>query len=125
MSIYKEASKLKLRFSTEKGLLSVEQLWDLSQSQLSTAIKAVKKILVKDNDDELSFLETNIVVDTENQLRFDILKDIYMSKKDEADKIRNIASVKAHNRRIDELIAMKQESELQNMSIAELERLRK
>lgn len=122
---FKDASRLKLRFATDKGLLSAEQIWDLNQSQLSSAIKAVKKVLVKDNDDELSFLESNTVVDTENQLRFDILKDVYLTKKKEAEEIRDAASIKAHNQKIDALIAMKQESQLQEMSIEDLEKLRK
>jgi hypothetical protein len=124
--MYKEASRLKLRFGViGSGVLSVEQLWDLSQTQLASAIKAVKKVLVKDNDDELSFLENKNVVDTENQLRFDILKDIYMTKKGEAEEIRNVAATKEHNKKIDELIAAKQESKLQELSIEELEKLRK
>ena len=55
--MYKQASRLKLRFQTNVGLLSVEQLWDLTQTQLANAIKAVKKVLKKNDDDELSFLE--------------------------------------------------------------------
>jgi hypothetical protein len=125
MSMYKEASMLKLRFTTQVGVLSVEQLWDLTQSQLSTTIKNVKKVLTKDNDDELSFLETNNVVDTENQLRFDILKDIYLTKKSEQETLRTLAEDKAHNNKIDTLIAMKKESQLQEMTIEELEKLRK
>ena len=125
MSMYKEASMLKLRFTTQVGVLSVEQLWDLTQSQLSTVIKNVKKVLTKDNDDELSFLETNNVVDTENQLRFDILKDIYLTKKSEQERLRNIAETKEFNKKIDTLIAMKKESQLQEMTIEELEKLRK
>jgi hypothetical protein len=123
--MYKEASMLKLRFTTQVGVLSVEQLWDLTQSQLSTVIKNVKKVLTKDNDDELSFLETNNVVDTENQLRFDILKDIYLTKKSEQERLRNIAETKEFNKKIDTLIAMKKESQLQEMTIEELEKLRK
>lgn len=123
--MFKQASKMKLRFATERGVLSAEQLWDLTQSQLSTAIKTVKKVLVKDNDDELSFLESNKVVDTENQLRFDILKDVYLTKKKEMEEIRDAATVKAHNQKIDTLIAAKQDSQLQEMSIDELEKLRK
>jgi hypothetical protein len=125
MSVYKEASMLKLRFTTQVGVLSVEQLWDLTQSQLSTTIKNVKKVLTKDNDDELSFLETNNVVDKENQLRFDILKDIYLTKKSEQERLRNIAETKEFNKKIDTLIAMKKESQLQEMTIEELEKLRK
>ena len=81
MSNYKQASKLQLRFQTNRGNLSVEQLWSLSLTDLASAIKAVKKVLKgTDDDDELSFLDENKTVDTENQLRFNILKDIYVDK---------------------------------------------
>lgn len=123
--MYKQASQLKLRFQTSVGQLSVEQLWDLSQSQLSNAIKAVKKVLKKNDDDELSFLEDTKEVDVENQLRFDILKDVYMTKKKETEEIRNAAEIKAHNAKIDALIAEKQEGQLKELSIDELKKLRK
>ena len=123
--MYKQASKLKLRFQTNKGILSVEQLWDLSQTDLSNAVKAVKKILKKTDDDELSFLEDSKVVDVENQLRFDILKDVYLTKKKEAEELRDAAETKAHNQKILTLIAEKQEGKLKEMSIEELEKLLK
>jgi len=124
--MYKKASQLKLRFPTKVGLLSVEQLWDLSQTELSTTIKAVKKILKKnDNDDELSFLDDIKSVDDENQLRFDILKDIYLIKKKESEELRDAAENKAHNQKIDALIAEKQDGEMREMSIEELKKLRK
>jgi hypothetical protein len=123
--MYKQASQLKLRFLTTVGQLSVEQLWGLSQTQLSNAIKAVKKVLKKNDDDELSFLEDTNVVDVENQLRFDILKDVYLTKKKESEEIRNAAEVKAHNQKIDTLIAEKKDGQLKEMSIEQLEKLRK
>lgn len=123
--MYKEASQLKLRFLTNIGQLSVEQLWDLSQIQLSNAIKVVKKVLKKDDDDELSFLESTKTIDIENQLRFDILKDVYLTKKRQADELRDAVTIKAHNQKIDALIAEKQEGKLREMSIEDLEKLRK
>jgi hypothetical protein len=123
--MYKQASQLRLRFLTNVGQLSVEQLWDLSQAQLTNSIKAVKKVLKKNDDDELSFLEDAKEVDVENQLRFDILKDVYLTKKKEADELRNAADIKAHNQKIDSLIAEKQEGKLREMSIEDLEKLRK
>lgn len=126
--MYKEATQLKLRFATTVGQVSLEQLWDLSLSQLSAAIKAVKKLLAKNDDDELSFLEETKIVDTENQLnqlRFNILKEIYLEKKKEVERIRNAAEVKAHNAKIDALIAEKQDADLRSMSIEELTKLRK
>lgn len=123
--MYKTASQLKLRIATSVGLLSVEQLWDLSMPQLTMAIKNVKKVLKKDDDDELSFLESNKVIDVENQLRFDILKDIYLTRKKAAEEFRDAAVIKLHNQKIDALIAEKQDGKLREMSIEELEQLRK
>jgi hypothetical protein len=123
--MYKQASKLKLRFQTTKGILHAEQLWDLSQTDLSNAIKAVKKVLKKTDDDELSFLNDATTVDVESQLRFDILKDVYLTKKSESEALRDAATIKAHNQKIDALIAEKQDNKLKDMSIEDLEKLRK
>jgi hypothetical protein len=123
MSDFKQASKLKLRFLTSKGMLSVEQLWDLSQNDLSNSIKAVKKVLKKNDDDELSFLEDSKVVDTENQLKFDILKDVYLTKKKELDDARDALQIKERNQKILSLIAEKQDESLKSLSIDELKAL--
>lgn len=123
--MFKQASKLKLRFQTNRGVLSVEQLWDLTQTDLANAIKAVKKVLKTGDDDELSFLESTKVVDVENQLRFDILKDVYLTKKKESEESRDAAANKAHNQKILALIAEKQEEGLKGKSIPELEALLK
>jgi len=126
MEIFKQATKLGLRIQTSKGVLNVEQLWQLSQNDLSSAIKAVKKVLKKnDNDDDLSFLESTKVIDIENQLRFDILKDIYLSKMKETEELRDADANKKHNQRILALIAEKQEGKLRDMSVEELEKLLK
>lgn len=119
--MFKEASKLKLRFSTSKGSLSVEQLWELTQTELATCIKNVKKSLKKgDTEDDLSFLDSATTVDTTEQLRFDILKEVYLTKKSESEAIRNAKEIKEHNQKIMELISSKKESELQNKSVDEL-----
>ena len=123
--MYKQASRLKLRFPTIRGPLSTEQLWDLSQAQIAASIRGVKKILKKNDDDELSFLEESKVVDIENQLRFDILKDVYLTKKKESDEARDAAEVKAHNQKILELISRKKDNELEEKSIEDLEKLLK
>lgn len=125
MDNFKKASREKLRFSTPKGLLSTEQLWDLSQAALTSAIKDVKKILKKDDDDELSFLDDSKVVDKENQLRFDILKDVYQTNKNEAQALREQAETKQNNQKIMALIAEKEEEGLKNKTVDELKALLK
>ena len=65
------------------------------------------------------------MVDIENQLRFDILKDVYLTKKKEAEELRNAAEIKAHNQKILTLIAEKKDESLKGKSIEELEGLLK
>lgn len=125
MSNFREATRQKLRFSTSQGLLTVEQLWDLPLSKLATAIKNVKKSLQKDNDDELSFLDENKTVDKTQQLTFDILKEVYLTKKEEQETAKNAAEVKAHNEKILALIHQKQEGQLAEKTVEELQALLK
>lgn len=106
----------------------MEQLWDLSLTDLTSAVKTAKKAIVKTEDDDLSFLEAETVGDlitVEAQLRFDILKDIYITKKKESEERRNAAEVKAHNQKILSLIAEKKENSLREMSVEDLEKMLK
>lgn len=118
--MYKKATKIGLKFPTSVGELTVDQVWTLNQSQLANAIKSIKKVLKKDEDDDLLFLTETKTVDTLNQLRFDLLKDIYLTKKQEAEDIRTAASNKEHNEKIYALIQEKQQGKMQEMSIDEL-----
>lgn len=123
MSIYKKASQLGLRFKTTKGLLTVEQLWQLSLTDLSNSVKSAKKLLKETDDDELSFLDEVSKVDESVQLTFDILKDVYITKKQELKDIRDRAEKKAQREKILHLIAEKRDDSLRNLSVEELEKL--
>lgn len=123
--MYKEASILKLRFETSKGCLSVEQLWDLNLFDLSAAIKKVKKVLKKSDDDELSFLDEAKTVDTENELRFNILKDVFLTKKKNTEDAMNERERKEFNQGILARIKAKQEQQLDELSIEDLEKMLK
>ena len=127
--MYKQATKLKLRFKTEKGDLTVEQLWDCTRAMLARSIKNVNDILKElTPEGELDFLtddSSSQVSDPMNTLRFKILKDIYLTKKEEAEALRNEAQIKAHNTKIDTIIARKQDEELEGLTVQDLEKLRK
>lgn len=127
MSNYKKAAQMKLRFNTEKGMLTVEQLWDCPRAMLKRTITAVQKqIKSTEGIDELSFLEDDSpAVDPVLQLRFDILKDVYITKRDEAKAKTEAEQNKQHNAKIDALIAQKQDEELKEKSIEQLEAMRK
>ena len=120
MSNFKQASKIGLRIQTSKGPLSVEQLWTLRTSDLVSAIKALKKKMEVDKGDDLDFLTETVRTNPVDQLSFDILKEIYLDKKAEEEASRRASEDKKHNEKIFELIAKKQESDLENKSIDEL-----
>ncbi len=123
--MYKQAVMLKLRFETPKGLLTVEQLFDLSMTDLSTTIKKVNALIKKEQatDDELSFLEGIDTTETQNSLRFRILKDVYLTKKDARDAAALDFEKKQRNQRIAEIIAKKKDEALESKSIEELEKM--
>jgi len=123
-----KANQQKLRFNTNKGMLNVEQLFDISMADLSAAIKSAHKLLGESSlGDELSFLgsTTVSVANQTEQLRFDVMKEIYQLRKSELDAVREAKEIKAHNEKIDALIAQKQDSELAEKSIEDLIKLRK
>ena len=128
MEIYKKAAKKKLRFSTNRGVLSVEQLWDLSREEIRHLVIVARNIAKKSsgeiNDSELSFLDSPAKAKaTDDELRFEILKDIYLTKKSAEEKAQKKAEAKANNKKLLEIIARKQDEALEKKSIKDLEKM--
>lgn len=124
--MFKEATRLKLRFPSNKGELTVEQLWDLSLNSLKNIVKSMynaKKKFTK-MDDELSFLEG--VEDSEEQklaeLRYNIVKDIYTTKANENKEALSTAEKKAKKQQLLEIMQRKREQKFENMSEEELQK---
>lgn len=123
MSIYKQASQLKLRITTSVGNLSVEQLWDLGLEELDElAVKLERKYK---STGKKSFLDKKTEENEMDKLKFDLVYDILDTKVKAANAASEEAEIKRHNQKIDELIAQKQNEELAGKSIEELEELRK
>lgn len=121
MSNFKEATRIKLRFNTSQGLIGVEQLWELSMAKLERIVRALKKQLTKDNDDDLSFLDdTSTPVDKTVELSFDIAKEVYLARKEEREAVKNAKAKKENNEKIMALIVEKEEGKLQEKSVEEL-----
>lgn len=126
--MYKIASRKKLRIQTNRGMLSVEQLWDLSKEDIGELAKSIRKRINDQKgvtgDSELDFLKPSAQTEeTIDELTFRILKDIYQTKQTEEDKAHRRAAARENNRKILELIAKKQDQELENKSIEELEKM--
>lgn len=121
--MYKEASQQKLRFQTNKGLLSVEQLWDLPLTDLDSLAVSLETAYKESKGK--SFLNVRTVKDKGLKLQFDIVLDVLQTKVEEQDALRKAKEVKEHNQKIISLISKKQDEDLAGKSIAELEALLK
>lgn len=119
MENYKEAVKQKLRFQTSKGLLTLEQLFDLSLNDLDSLAVSLQDAY--ENSKGKSFLEKKTLKDKGLKLQFDIVLDVLNTKAEELDEAKTAAENKAHNAEILELIADKQKALKAGKSIKQLE----
>lgn len=116
--MYKEALQKKLRFKTNKGMISTEDLFDLSLQNLDTlAIMLDKKI---SEAPKKSFIEELPAEENDDELRFNIVKDVIniklKARKDNIDK----AQADAQKKRILEILAKRNDEELEKKSTEEL-----
>ena len=121
--MYKKASKLRLRIATSKGLLSAEQLWDLTLAELDSLAVSLEKAYKSSG--AKSFLAKKTKKDIELKLKFDLVLDVLTTKAEEIDAASSASETRKHNTKIDELIVKKQDEELGALSVKELENLRK
>lgn len=119
--MYKEASALKLRFSTPKGNLSVEQLWDLSVEELDTIAVALDEEY--NSTKTKSFLTKKTSDNKKVKLKLDIALDILNTKQTAAEEALAKKEAKAHNEKIERLIEAKKEESLAGKSVEELEKM--
>lgn len=129
MNIFAKATKIKLRFNTAHGVLSVEQLWDLKQTKLAVVIKNLREDIKKadiNSDSELAFLDQDTSeADKILQLKFELVKAVWQTKQEEIEAAKNKVADKEHNQNILELIKKKQDAALEEMSIEELKAMLK
>ena len=69
--MFKQASKIKLRFATSKGYLSVEDLWDLSLPTLDKLAVSYDEELAK--SPRKCFISDNAPKNKELELKFNIV----------------------------------------------------
>lgn len=118
-NIFIEASKKKYRFDF-RGMIFVEDLWDLGLEDLNTIFKNLSTQLKAQKSEE-SLLETakNECVETlENKIS--IIKYIADVKKNEIQKRQNAKAAHDRYNKIMEIIEEKSNAELQDKSLDEL-----
>lgn len=117
MELFKLAAKEKYRFPF-RGNISVEDLFDLTTSQLDVVYKELKSQVKESSDSLLKEVSTE---DKELKNKIEIVKTIFEDKMTEATQKEQALAEKQRKERIKELIAQKKDKDLADKSIEELE----
>ena len=119
-NIFEYAVRNKIRFPF-KGIISVEDLWDLSLVNLDCIYKTLNK-QVKQSEEE-SLLNTKTSVDTELEVQIAIVKHIVAVKLAEKEAREKAHSKREQKQKIMSIIATKENEALQNSSIEDLKKM--
>ena len=128
--MYKKAFREKLRFNIGQGVWSTEALFEISMSSLKKVVevthKQLKELSQANDDDDLAFLESETPVENKEldlaKLRFEIAKDVYVTRRDERTAASEDAKNAAEIKHLEEVLARRKEQELENLSSEELEK---
>ena len=118
-NLFEVATRAKYRYPYN-GMISTEDLWDLSIERLNEVYKRLAK--EKNNGEEDSLL-TSAPKDTALLDKIEIVKAIFGYKLEMTAKAEKAAETKRKNQRIMELIAEKQDEKLKSLSVEELEKM--
>lgn len=122
--MYEKAIRLKVRFETAKGNLSVEDLWDLpltstrNQPNLNDIAKGINRELKSAGEED--FVNPASSGNEVLSLKFEIVKHVIAVRQQENEAARTKADAATKKARILELIAKKQDQDLEGKTLDEL-----
>lgn len=119
-NIFEYATRNKVRFSF-RGVISVEDLWDLSLANLDSIYKELNK--QSKQSEEESLLNIRTQEDELLNVQIAIVKHIVSVKLAEKEAREKASAKKAQKQKIMSIIAAKQDEALQNSSIDELQKM--
>lgn len=124
--MFEKATRLKLRFETPRGQISVEDLWDLplnsgtGKPNLDDIAKAANRELRSSAETE-SFVQPVSTAGNELlQLRFDVVKHVIDVRVAERNAAQEAAKRRETKQRILEIVATKEDEALRGKSLEEL-----
>lgn len=119
--MFEYATRNKLRFNYH-GMLTVEDLWDLSVESLNEIYKNLNKHLKEESEESL--LDEKVNPDRELiTVSIDIVKHIVSVKLEKQNAQRMAAERSIQKQKILKIMAKKQDSELQEKSLDELSQM--
>ena len=119
-NMFEIATRNKFRFPF-KGVISTEDLWDLSVESLDNVFKTLNSEMKKTKEESL--LRTKSKDDEVLELKIEIVKHIVAVKQEEKEARERKFLDRERNQKIMSIIAAKQDEQLHNMSVEELQKL--
>lgn len=119
-NIFARATMIKLRFPY-KGQISTEDLWDLSLEQLDEVYRKISSSIKEDTVDSL--IENTSPQDSNLALAKQVVKAVFLFKKEQADKAVAEQQRKQQRQKIMALIEEKDNAALGEKSVEELRAL--
>lgn len=122
--MFEKASRLKIRFETEKGIVTVEDLWDLPLTENGALNKLAKSLSrkIKESEEE-SFVVKKSSNNNTLTFAFDIVKHVIEVRMAEAEASKNKAAKKAEKEKLLSILAAKEAEDLNGKSKAEIEEM--
>jgi hypothetical protein len=111
--LFEKATRTKMRFQF-KGLLSVEDLWDLTPNELDAIFKNLNGLLKQASEESL--LQVKSSSDQELEAKIEIVKHMVNVKLREAEARANAKNLKAQEQKLLAILASKEEEDLQGKS---------
>lgn len=124
MEAFVLASRMKLRFETAKGLLSIEDLWDLPLDRGRVNLDDIAIRLSRElKGDTESFVNKAKSENVELKAKFDVVVHIIETRLKEADDAKQLQVRSEKKHQILEIIARKENKDLEEKTLDELKGL--
>lgn len=125
MEQFIQASRRKVRFETAKGLLSVEDLWDLPLDRGRVNLDDIAIALSKELKEKEtgSFVNKTVTPDVELKVKFDVVLHVIEQRLKEAEETKQSRVRLEKKHQILEIIARKENKDLEEKSLDELKGL--
>jgi len=120
INLFEVATRSKMRFPY-KGMVSVEDLWDLNVSALDSIFKALNSQMKRAQEESL--LNTKSKADEEIEAQIEIVKHIVSVKLAEKEAKDKVMIKKEQKQKIMQIMATKQDEALHNASLDDLRKM--
>lgn len=126
--MFEKATRLKIRFVSPQGNLTVEDLWDLpltstrqNVANLNNIAKLVSRALKAESEED--FVNPKTAANESLQLALDIVKHVIEVKQAENEAFRLLTERKEKKAKLLELIERKQDQQLEGESLEKLQEM--